>query len=291
MFATSLMVYSKGTTLSRFLDGKLLAFDVDGTILNSLGQISSRTVRALEAADEAGANIVLATGRDWHGVKQLLKEVPSISYCICVNGVEVRARNGEIRFSQEIDRDLAKRVIQKVRDNIPETAFGASVDGLFVGEEIVCGFLPSTDGEMGTYPVRVVEDLSAELQDNVQDIVIFHEKYADDVGELYRQVLSVTSEYHDEVSIAFSGLPMLEVLPSGSGKHTGLSWLANSMSISQSEVIAFGDNLNNLTMLEWAGLGVAMGNGAPELFHYADQVTLTNDEHGVAAWLEKQLLE
>lgn len=285
------MVFSKGTTLSRFLDGKLLAFDVDGTILNSLGQISSRTVRALEAADEAGASIVLATGRDWHGVKRLLKEVPSISYCICVNGVEVRARNGEIRFSQEIDRDLAKRVIQKVRDDIPETAFGASVDGLFVGEEIVCGFLPATDGETGTYPVRVVDDLSAELQNNVQDIVIFHKKYADDVGELYRQVLSVTSEYHDEVSIAFSGLPMLEVLPSGSGKHTGLSWLANSMSISQSEVIAFGDNLNDLTMLEWAGLGVAMGNGAPELFHYADQVTLTNDEDGVAAWIEKQLLE
>ena len=116
-----------------------------------------------------------------------------------------------------------------------------------------------------------------------------HKKYADDVGELYRQVLSVTSEYHDEVSIAFSGLPMLEVLPSGSGKHTGLSWLANSMSISQSEVIAFGDNLNDLTMLEWAGLGVAMGNGAAELFHYADQVTLTNDEDGVL--IEKQLLE
>ncbi len=154
--------------MPRFFEGKLLAFDVDGTILDSAGRISSRTIKALESASQKGAHVVLATGRDWHGTKYLLEEVPEIAYCICVNGVEVRARDGEIHFSLEIDIDLVKRVINVVRENISGVAFGASIDGLFVGEEKVCSSLPVTEGIVGTYPVRIVDDLSAEVAGTVR---------------------------------------------------------------------------------------------------------------------------
>ena len=277
--------------MPRFFEGKLLAFDVDGTILDSAGRISSRTIKALESASQKGAYVVLATGRDWHGTKYLLEEVPEIAYCICVNGVEVRARDGEIHFSLEIDIDLVKRVINVVRENISGVSFGASIDGLFVGEEKVCSSLPVTEGIVGTYPVRIVDDLSAELNSNIQDLVIFHEKYVQDIGKLYRQVLDITKQYQGELLVALSGLPMIELLPRGSGKHAGLAWLANLLNIDQADVVAFGDNLNDLTMLEWAGFGVAMGNASPELFKYADQVTFTNDQDGVAAWIEKKLDE
>jgi hydroxymethylpyrimidine pyrophosphatase-like HAD family hydrolase len=90
------------------------------------------------------------------------------------------------------------------------------------------------------------------------------------------------------LEVTYSGLPMIEIVPPGSGKDAGLAWLANHLGISNDRVVAFGDGLNDLGMLRWAGTGVAMGQAPAAVMKCADEVTTSNDDDGVAQWLEER---
>ena len=269
------------------LTSKLVACDVDGTLLDSNGRLRERTKEALSLASEAGATITLATGRDWLAVEYLLKELPSVSYAICVNGAEVRTSNGEKLYSHEIGKDLANQIIGKTRDSISGVSMGASINGRLVAEQRLADSLPPTPKGVESFAEKVVPDLLTELDQNVQDLVIYHQDFENKLDDLFALVCSFVDM--EGVAVTYSGLPMIEILPLESGKDSALSWLAKHLEISKDQVVAFGDNMNDVSMLRWAGLGVAMGNSSLELLKYADQITLTNDQDGVAAWIEMQL--
>ena len=108
--------------------------------------------------------------------------------------------------------------------------------------------------------------------------------------DIYEAQRMLIEEYGDIFEVAISNPPCLELTDKLATKGQALAWLCAYLNIEQRDVLAFGDSYNDLDMIKWAGTGVAMGNAIPELINIADVVTLTNNEDGVADFLEKHLL-
>ena len=269
------------------LTGKLLAVDVDGTLLDPDGRLRQRTRDALEAANEAGATLTLATGRDWQAVEKLIDMLPSVRYSVCTNGIEVYSSNGERLAAHEIDLELAKTIIRSIRKQLPGVAIGVGVGGQLVGEEDISKALPVIPAGVSSFPAKMVPDIIPEITSSTQDIVIYHKDYHSRIQGLYEIIYEVVQD--SRVDVVYSGLPMIEIVPAGCGKETGLSWLCSHLDINQADVIAFGDGMNDLSMLRWAGLGIAMGQSGVEVIQYADEIRLGNSDDGVAAWIEAKL--
>jgi len=266
----------------RSLTGRLLAFDVDGTILGTDGKLADRTAEAIDAAVRAGAICTLATGRDWSGVHRILDRVAGLSHALCVNGIEVFERDGSELHSVEIALEAAIEAVEILRLTLPDIAIGAGLSGELVGEP---GILALMDEGIGEF--TLVDDVLTALRPGVRDLVLWHPTLSDNLDRFH--VVCSEALHVEGIDVAYTGLPMIEIVPEGCGKDTGLAWLADNLGVPRADVVAFGDGLNDLAMLRWAGHGVAMGQADPEVHAVADEITATNDDHGVAAWLEARL--
>ena len=266
------------------LHGKLLALDVDGTLLDANGRLRKRTKLAIQAASDSGSIVSLATGRDWLAVEKLIEILPSVQYAVCTNGIEVYDRKGHRLTAREIELDIAQTAIHNIRQKLPGVAIGVGVRGQLVGEPDIAKALPAMPAGVTSFPAKIVPDVMEEMTSNAQDIVVYHADYHSRIEDLYKIVGEIVQD--KQIDVVFSGLPMVEIVPAGCGKETGLSWLCSYLGISSSEVIAFGDGMNDLSMLEWAGKGVAMGQSGEKVIGCADEVTLANSDDGVAVWIE-----
>jgi hydroxymethylpyrimidine pyrophosphatase-like HAD family hydrolase len=266
------------------ISGTLLAFDVDGTLVREDGTVGPATVDALDAARLAGATLTLATGRDWDAVEGLLAELKPIQFALCINGIEVIDATGRLLHAEELDADVAATAIKTLRDAVPGIAFGLGIGGRLVGEPALAGLLPPGAGQ-----IAEVIDVVDELGPKLRDVVVFHPDHTEDLAGLHRRCRHVLPP--EGLDIAFSGLPMLELVPPGAGKDKGLAWLATHLGIPNDRVVAFGDGLNDLAMLRWAGTGVAMGQADEAVKAAADEVTDTVGADGVAAWIHNHLPE
>lgn len=264
------------------LAGTLLAIDVDGTLLRPDGAVAERTATALADARAAGAVVSLATGRDWAAVRDLLAQLPAIEYSLCVNGIEVVTADGTELYADQLDVAVAREAILALRAAVPGVAIGLGIGGELIGEPHLGDLFPEGVGD-----VIVVDDALDALGPDLRDVVVYHPDHVDDLDGFYdrcRHALPL-----EGLDLAFSGLPMLEIVPPGAGKDAGLAWLAAHLDIANERVVAFGDGLNDLTMLRWAGTGVAMGQARPAVIEAADEVTASNADDGVAAWIEARL--
>ncbi|MEM7288624.1 MAG: HAD family hydrolase [Actinomycetota bacterium] len=264
------------------LDGALIAVDVDGTLLRPDGSVAERTAGALSDARDAGAVVSLATGRDWAAVRDLLAGLPAIEYSLCVNGIEVVTDDGTELHAEHLAVDVARNAILALRDALPGVAIGLGIGGELIGEPRLGELFPEGVGE-----VVPVEDAVDALGPDLRDLVVYHPDHTDDLDDFYdlcRRALPL-----EGLDLAFSGLPMLEIVPPGAGKDAGLAWLAGHLDIANERVVAFGDGLNDLSMLRWAGTGVAMGQARAAVIDAADEVTASNADDGVATWIEARL--
>lgn len=268
--------------MSDGLAGKLLAIDVDGTLLRSDGSLSHRTAEALGLAADAGAVLTLATGRDWQAVAPLLDDLTSISYSLCINGIEVFRADGFELYAKELGADVARRAVHALRAALPDVALGAGVGGDLVAEPAVLEAMPP-----GVAGGVLVTDILEALGGGVRDLVVHHPELEGDLDELHRRCCDALG--FDGVEVAFTGLPMIEIIPPGAGKHTGLAWLAAHLGVERSDVIAVGDGLNDVAMLRWAGHGVAMAQASSVVVAAADDVAPANDADGLAQWIETRL--
>jgi len=264
------------------LAGKLIALDVDGTLVRGDGTVSDRTAAAVTTAREAGAVVTLATGRDWHAVAGLLNDHRAIEYSLCVNGIEVFRADGHELFAAELDPTVARRAVRILRDAIPGIAIGAGIRGELIGEPLINETMPE-----GVANVSVVDDILSVLGAGLRDLVLYHPEHRDDLDTFHSHCRSALPA--EGLDVAFTGLPMIEIVPPGSGKDAGLAWLADHLQIERPDVVAFGDGLNDLAMLAWAGLGVAMGQAPAAVRDAADTVTASNADDGIAEWIEAAL--
>jgi Cof subfamily protein (haloacid dehalogenase superfamily) len=262
---------------------RLIATDLDGTLLNSFSTVSDRTIATLRRAVGAGVVLVLATGRPPTSTSRVVRLLdPLVSYVVAVNGSIVsQVVDGEFHLAhiESFPRSLADAAVGRLRSSIDGMRFAIATEHGFAFEPGFGERVPDPPEAMET-----VADVGEHPGDTVFKLFAFH---------MEREVRS----YLDEMApcmpagmmAAHMGLDGAEVGPVGIDKATGLARLCERLSIEPADVVAFGDNLNDHAMLRWAGLGVAMANADEPTRSVADEVTATNDDDGVAIVIERLL--
>ena len=256
---------------------RLVATDLDGTLLRSDGTISPRTLHALAAIGGRGIPVVIVTARPPRTVRSLTRQVAG-GLAICGNGAIVYDLAREAIVAQtSLDAAITRALIGELRAAIPGVTFAIEA-GLRYGEEP--DYAPTerdpTDGELR------IADALALADEGVTKLIVRHPARALDA--LLARVAAIVGA---RASATHSGAPFVEVAAPGVTKAAALATLCAQRRIARSEVLAFGDGLNDLPLLTWAGCGIAVANAHPALLAAATAITATNDEDGVAMVLER----
>ena len=258
---------------------RLVASDLDGTLLRSDGTVSDRTRAALAAVEEAGRTLVLVTGRPPRWMPPVVEETGHTGLALCANGAVVYDLAAE-RVVQEhlIDPAVGAEAVAAIREALPDVVFAverSGARGLGREEAYALGFAPR-----GEVLVAEVDDLLAEP---VTKLLARHDDM--DPDEMLARVREVVGDLVEVTHSSTRGL--MEISASGVSKAVALSRLADELGVPADEVVAFGDMPNDLPMLGWAGHAVAVANAHPEVLAAADEVTAGNDDDGVARVLER----
>ncbi|WP_329196742.1 MULTISPECIES: Cof-type HAD-IIB family hydrolase [unclassified Streptomyces] len=267
---------------------RLIATDLDGTLLRDDKTVSPRTVAALAAAEQAGIEVFFVTGRParWMGV--VSDHVHGHGLAICANGaavVDLHA-GGEFVQVRSLPRATALTVVDALRAAAPGTSFAVE---LTTGINYEPSYPPFFQ-DPGAAVAIAEKLLSEELDDTaapVLKLLAHHSELApDDFLALAR---SAAGAY---ASITRSSpTSLLEISGLGVSKASTLALCCAERGISPAEVVAFGDMPNDLEMLTWAGTSYAMGNAHPDVLASASDRTVANNEDGVALVIERILAE
>ncbi len=271
---------------------RLVCADMDGTFLASSGEPPADNVRALELLAERGVEFVPASGRPVTAVPRPAMESPATHYAITCNGARVcRLADGgaEVLRSSLMPAERVLALYERLRDR--EITFDVMLDGVAYAErfryEHLERLIPDPVMCAGFRRMRTQVDVTVpellEGRDEVEKVTMFWRDPAD------REAMVACAEADPALSWASSSARNVEVAAADASKGAALSWLAAHLGIDPGETVAFGDNLNDVSMLEAAGRGVAMGNASAEALAAADEVTASCDEAGVARWIERAL--
>jgi hypothetical protein len=256
----------------------LVATDLDGTLLRSDDTVSERSQAALARAVAAGAAHIVVTGRAAPWARPVLDSIGYTGIAVCGQGAQVYdAGAHKLITSVTLDRQLAGIALAKVEAETGPVAVAASRDG--VDGDVVFG--PGYRINEGLPAVRVADHTEL-FSAPLNKLYIQHPELTDDqLAEVARQSAG------NLVGVTMAGEGIVELLPLGLSKATGLSLAARRLGVTKERTIAFGDMPNDVPMFGWAGYGVAMANAHPELKALADETTLSHDEDGVAVVLER----
>jgi len=255
---------------------RLAAIDLDGTLLRSDGTISPRTKAAARRALDAGVELVLVTARGPRTVGELAEELGVRGEAICSNGaIVLDLETRRILRLREIETEVALELVRALRERLPGILFAVEREA-FAHEPgfAAWDFVPPSDT-----PVAPAEEL---LDRPPTKLILRHAAHeVDAIAAVARELAG------RHASVSVSGDWVVEVSPAGVNKAAALAELCEGLGVEAAEVVAFGDQRNDVPMLTWAGRGVAVANAHPEVIEIADEVTLTNDEDGVALVLER----
>lgn len=265
---------------------KLIALDMDGTLLRKDKTISDRTFKALKAAREKGVKVVLATGRPVRGIKNYLSYLgldKDDEYAVTFNGSAVQTgKSGNMLFEKFMSGvDLHYIYSLSLEYGVHIHAFNER------GQLMTPVLNKYTDVEAQINGLNIhIRDFNAiSPEDKIIKVML-----VDEPEKLDLVFSKLPKELFTKYSILRSASIFLEFLDPEINKGLGLSILSKELGITREEVIAVGDAGNDIDMIKYAGLGVAMGNAYPEVKEIADYVTVTNEEDGVAEVIEKFIL-
>jgi Cof subfamily protein (haloacid dehalogenase superfamily) len=262
---------------------RLIATDLDGTLLREDGTVSPRTHAALEAACGRGAAHIVVTGRAVPWTRELLDGMGYKGLAVCGQGAQVYdTAAGRMLTSLTLDRELAKAAVARIEAETGPLTLAASQDGIDGNVLIGPGYREQDKGLPAVRCSGVDELWSAPLN----KLYLQHHALGDD--ELAKAARAVVG---DMVSITRAGEDLVEMLPLGLSKAKGLALAARRLGATAADTIAFGDMPNDVPMFAWAAHGVAMADAHPELLAVADEVTASNDADGIAVVLERLLAE
>ncbi len=267
---------------------RLIASDLDGTLLRNDLSVSPRTRRALDAARAAGIHVVPVTARQPIGVRRIAEDAGFGGWALCSNGaLGIHLQTGEVLFERHLAPEVQRSLAEAMREAVPGTVFASIREA----------------GE-GFYAQGDYADLAAET-DHKRDPATMGRYALEEVvsGPSLKFVLRHPHVSPPELLAAVRGLGLggfhathsgaafVEVAAEGLTKAAGLALLCGKLGVAQADTLAFGDAPNDAEMLAWAGRGVAMGGAHPEARAAADEVTLSNEEDGVAVVVERVLAE
>ena len=255
---------------------RLVATDIDGTLLRTDGTLSPRTADVLSALPVPA---VLVTGRPVRWLRQLYDQMREPLAAICANGAVVYDPDtDEVLRAAPLSVDLLLDVTKRLREAVPDITLAVEVeDGRSFWYEQ--GWPMRWEGEH--HAVRV---LATPEQLTSMPAVKLLARSASSAPDAFYELVSRTLG-DAAVATHSSSSALVEISAAGVTKAAGLAWLCEREGIPQDRVLAFGDMPNDVPMMAWAGRSVAMANAHPAVREVADEVTLSNDEDGVAAYL------
>lgn len=257
---------------------RLVASDLDGTLLRSDGGVSARTRTALAALRAAGLELVLASARPPHWLAELAADLGAGDVAICCNGAvvhDLRARRTRHHFA--LPAAAGERIVRALRTAAPGVAFACEREAVAIREPAYVPLWPTPD-------LRPRTDALVFVQQPVSKLVVQHPRV--EQGELHALALEACGE---EATATFSGERLVEISAAGVTKAFALRRVCEELGVAAEEVVAFGDMPNDAEMLAWAGHGVAVANAHRDVLAAADEVTASNDLDGVALSLERLL--
>ncbi|MFC8667123.1 MULTISPECIES: HAD family hydrolase [Streptomyces] len=259
---------------------KLVATDLDGTLLRSDDTVSERTREALAAATVAGAAHLVVTGRAVPWTRHILDELGYEGLAVCGQGAQLYdAGAHRLLTSVTLDRQVAGLALAKIEAEVGPLAVAASRDG--IDGDVLIGPGYRVLGQLEAVPFTDVAELWAAP---LTKMYIQHPELTDD--ELAAAARAAAGGL---VSVVMAGEGIVEILPLGLSKATGLSLAARRLGVKAADTIAFGDMPNDIPMFAWSAHGVAMANAHEELKAVADEMTLSNEDDGIAVVLERLL--
>ncbi len=256
---------------------RLVATDLDGTVVRSDGTISARTTAAIARLEELGVPFVMVTGRPPRWMAPVAEATGHRGLAVCANGALLYDLHTErVVRSHLLDADAAAQVVTALREQVPGVSFAAEDADAVFGHEPSYQVRWKTDG----MKVGPVEQLYAR---GVAKLLVRHEGMTGD--ELLAAARAALGGLAETTHSSADGL--LEISAAGISKASGLAAYAEERGVDAAQVVAFGDMPNDLPMLAWAGHAVAVANAHPDVLAAADEVTASNDDDGVAQVLDR----
>ncbi|MFC2313884.1 MAG: Cof-type HAD-IIB family hydrolase [Prevotella denticola] len=265
---------------------KMIVLDLDGTLTNSRKEITPRTKQALMQAQAKGIHVVLASGRPTYGIMPLAEELELKKYggfILAFNGGKIiNCTDGAVLFEQKLD----EKIVPQLYDEAMKAGMAILT---YQGEGIA-----ATDKEnryvqeealINKMPVVQYNDFLGQLVYPVNKCLI-----VGDPSPLHELELRLAEKMEGKMEVYRSAEYFIECVPRGIDKARSIDRLITTLGIRREEVIACGDGYNDLSMIRFAGLGVAMANAAEGIRQKADFITLSNEEDGVAHVVEQFIL-
>lgn len=265
------------------MEYKLVAIDMDGTLLTPNLEISNLTIETSRKVIDKNVMIILSTGRMYLAAMPFAEKLQLDVPLITCNGALIKcAKTGKEYYKKTIDKDYFDKILAFCNNNQLSVSVYKNDEilvkdnrNIHIHEQIDKAEPNTVDDLYETYDHSVIKLLISSSNSHLLKL------HMHDLYEVYK----------DKLTFYFSLPYFVEIVNKEANKRNALEFLANKYDIKQEEIIAIGDNFNDLDMIEFAGLGVAMGNAPDYLKEAADYVTHSNDEDGVNHILEKFILE
>lgn len=276
---------------------RLVALDIDGTLLNSNSEVAPAVVRAVQRTRESGVEVVLATGRRFRTTRVVAETLSLDGHAVVFNGGVLKdLSSGRTLDAVHLSRDVLLECADSMRPLAPPIVYCDSSGGE-TETDMLAESHPDEHALQREYLdsnrswLRTVDDITA---DHVGPALMLATiGTADRLEPLYhelRERLGSRAEVRFLANPAASST-FLEILPASTSKWHAVSRLADELGIEHTEVLAIGDDTNDLEMIRGAGIGVAMGNAVDPVRDAADWVTKSHDDDGVARALERFVLD
>lgn len=265
---------------------RLLATDMDHTLLSGHpAAINTRTRAALQDAARAGLRVMAVSGRQTYSQAELVTGTPLLDLAIGSNGAVVAdLATREIIREDVLTPEAQAELTYGLKALFPDLKVMSVRNG---GDDYVVerGYLESSGGAHNVWPPEHVDASLADVL-AVGGVKLVARTSLVSTEELYQAAIELAIPGCEP---SISGAAFLEVAAAGVNKGTALAWTCERLGIDASEVVAIGDNVNDVEMIRWAGLGVAVANSTPEALEAADTVTVSNNEDAVALLIEEIL--
>ncbi|HHX94524.1 MAG TPA: HAD family phosphatase [Clostridia bacterium] len=271
----------RGETLLKNADKiKLVAIDLDGTLLDNDKKISGRAKEAIRSVRKEGIGVTLATGRMFYSTRPYADELGLSLPLITYQGALVKVSGtGEVLYERHVDAGLSQVIVEMAKEEGLTLNF--YIDDYVLVEKIT----PEAESYARTFNARLREVGDLRRYDHLSPlkllVIDYDEEHLDALAEKCRKV------FGDVLHITKSMPEYLEFLHPQATKAFGVDAVARHMGLSPQEVMAVGDSYNDVEMFDYAGVSVVMGNARDEIKEKADYVTRSNDDDGVAEVLEK----
>lgn len=261
---------------------KLIALDLDGTTLNSNRKISDDTMRDLQEAHDRGYKVVIATGRNYEALPSWIKDIEFFDYIITSNGAQIR---NLVDDGIEHESHICPHKVEELHEFLYDSQYMVEI---FTGGKGYIGSKDFHDIKRGDIPYRLIEyvvrtrnpvdnifSFMMENKNRIENVNIFAENFEK------KKILMDKMMQIEDVNVTTSMAENVEIGGKNATKAKAIEVLGDMLGIDKKQVIAMGDSHNDIEMIKFAAIGVAMGNAEEDVKKSADYVTDTNDENGV----------